>query len=59
MNFSDEIDYLQKNMYSKSNLFPDKELFIPEFKIELFNKSKKLINVIENLKDILDDKKNL
>ena len=30
----------------------EQELIIPEYKIELFNKSKKLINIIENINSI-------
>ena len=59
MNLNEEIDYLQKKYVFKIELISDKELLIPEFSIELLNKSKKLINKVENLKDILIVKKNL
>ena len=46
-----------KKYVFKIELISDKELLIPEFSIELLNKSKKLINKVENLKDILIVKK--
>ena len=43
-------------MALKSNV-ADQKLIIPEYKIELFNKSKKIINVIENINTIVQLKK--
>ena len=48
----DEIKYFQKKYSYKIEIHSNKELIIPEFKIELFNKSKKLINKIEFLQII-------
>ncbi len=59
LNLNEEVDYLQKKYVFKIELISDKELLIPEFSIELLNKSKKLINKVENFKDILIVKKNL
>ncbi len=44
-----EIDYFQKKFGFKIEISADPELIIPEFSISLFNKSKKLLNKIENL----------
>ena len=44
-----EIDYFQKKFGFKIEISADPELIIPEFSIRLFNKSKKLLNKIENL----------
>ena len=37
----------------------DAKLIIPEYKIELLNKSKKVINTIENVNKIFEIEKNL
>ena len=50
---TDELTYFQKKYSFKIDILPDEKLLIPEYKIELFNKSKKLINSIENLKSII------
>ena len=47
-NLSDK-KYYQKKYLFKIELLPDKKLIIPEYKIELFNKSKKLLNTLENI----------
>ena len=49
---SKEIEYFQKKYSFKINLLPDPSLLIPEYKIELLNKSKKAIKVIEHIKNI-------
>jgi ribonuclease E len=56
-NFSDELKYFQKKYLFKIEILSDQKLIIPEYKIELFNKSKKLINTIENIDKILEVKK--
>jgi ribonuclease E len=56
-NFSDELKYFQKKYLFKIEILPDQKLIIPEYKIELFNKSKKLINIIENIDKIFEVKK--
>ena len=42
--------FSKKIFFCKIDILPDEKLLIPDYKIELFNKSKKLINSIENLK---------
>ena len=44
-----EVEYFQKKYGIKVNLLPDAKLIIPEYKIELLNKSKKILNVFENI----------
>ena len=56
-NFSEELKYFQKKYLFKIEILPDQKLIIPEYKIELFNKSKKLINIIENIDKIFEVKK--
>tara|TARA_B100001093_G_scaffold508017_1_gene569451 strand:+ start:1283 stop:3118 length:1836 start_codon:yes stop_codon:yes gene_type:complete len=46
---SKEIEYFEKKYSFKINFSADAKLIIPEYKIELFNKSKKIINTIENI----------
>ena len=55
--FSKEIDYFQKKFSFKIEIISDADLILPEYKIELFNKSKKFIDKFENLKHI-DNRKN-
>ena len=50
--FSKEIDYFQKKYSFKITLLTNSKLIIPEYKIELLNKSKKIINAVENIKEI-------
>ena len=45
--FNDEIKYFQKKYSIKVELLTDSKMIIPEYKIELLNKSKKTINVFE------------
>ena len=52
-NFLEELKYFQKKYQFKIELLPDDQLIIPEYKIELFNKSKKIINTIENIENII------
>ena len=49
---SKEIDYFQKKFLFKINFLSDSKLIIPEYKIELLNKSKKIIDVFENVNKI-------
>ncbi len=46
---SKEIEYFEKKYTFKINLLANTKLIIPEYKIELLNKSKKIINTIENI----------
>ena len=53
----EELKYFQKKYSYKVEILSFKELIIPEYKIELLNKSKKLLNKVENLNNIIDIKK--
>ena len=56
-NLYEELNYFQKNYSMKIELYPDEKLIIPEYKIDLFNRSKKLINAFENINSISEIKK--
>ena len=56
-NLLEELKYFQKKYTFKVEILSNKELIIPEYKIELFNKSKKLLNKIEHLENIISIKK--
>jgi len=56
-NLLEELKYFQKKYLFKIEILSDQGLIIPEYKIELFNKSKKLINTIENIDHIPSAKK--
>ena len=61
-NLLDELKYFQKKYLFKIEILSDQRLIIPEYKIDLYNKSKKVINTIENLNRIIEvknSKKNL
>jgi len=47
-----EIDYFQKKYKFEINFLHDPKLIIPEYKINLLNKSKKTINIVENINEI-------
>ena len=47
-----EVDYFQKKYGYIIEVLADPELVIPEYKISLLNKSKKIVNKIENLNKI-------
>ena len=51
-NLSKEIEYFQKKYSFKINLMPNQHFLVPEYKIELLNKSKKPIKIIENINKI-------
>ena len=55
-NLNDELSYFQKKYAVKIDLIGDETLIIPEYKIQLLNKSKKIINVIENINFIEETK---
>ena len=48
-NLSKEIEYFEKKYSYKINFFADNTLVIPEYKIELLSKLKKVINKFENI----------
>ena len=52
-NFLEELDYFQKKYQYKIEILSDEKLIIPEYRIELLNKSKKVLNVVENIQNIL------
>ena len=56
-NLIDELKYFQKKYMYKIEILSDAKLIIPEYKIELINKSKKIINTIENINKVLETKK--
>ncbi len=56
-NLIDEFNYFQKKYSFKIELLESEHLIIPEYKIELLNKSKKIINVVEYIDNITLNKK--
>jgi hypothetical protein len=56
-NLVEELKFFQKKYPLKIEILSDEKLIIPEYKIDLLNKSKKLINSIENISNFkLKDK---
>ena len=55
-NFDDELKYFQKKYSVKVDILPNSAFVIPEYSIELLNKSKKIIEKIENKKVITESK---
>jgi len=59
-NFQDELSYFKKKYSFDVKILSNEKFVIPEYKIDLLNKSKRLINSIENInaiKEIEKDKK--
>ena len=56
-NLLEELKYFQKRYLFKIEILSDEKLIIPEYKIDLLNKSKKIINTIENINKIVEIKK--
>ena len=54
-NFIEEFKYFQKKYLLKIELISDEKLIIPEYKIELLNKSKKLIDIFQHINPIVDN----
>ena len=54
-NLLEELKYFQKKYSFEVKIFADHKFVIPEYKIELLNKSKKLINTIENTNPIKEN----
>ena len=48
----EELNYFQKKYSYEIQILSNQNFIIPEYKIDLFNKSKKLINSIENINSI-------
>ena len=56
-NLDEELKYFQKKYSIKIEILAQENLIIPEYKIELLNKSKKILNKIEFIKDVVGTKK--
>ena len=52
-NLLDELKYFQKKYSYEVKILSDENFIIPEYKINLLNKSKKIINTIENINPII------
>jgi hypothetical protein len=57
--FRKEILFFEKKYKLKINIIPDSGLIIPEYKIHLLNKNKKIIKKIENFKTIAAKNNNI
>ena len=57
-NLIEELKYFQKKYLFKIEIIADVKLIIPEYKIELLNKSKKIVNTVENI-NLIPEIKNL
>ena len=53
-----ELSFFEKKYKFKINVQPDSNLIIPEYKIHLLNKNKKIIDKIEHAKSIFSESKN-
>ena len=53
-----EISFFEKKYKFKININSDDNLIIPEYKIHLFNKNKKIVNKIEKFKTVKEEFKN-
>ena len=56
-NLLDELKYFQRKYSFEIKILSNDKFVIPEYKIDLLNKSKKLINSIENVNTIIEIKK--
>ena len=56
-NLLDELKYFQKKYSFEVKILSDEKFIIPEYKIDLMNKSKKILNTFENIKSIAITKK--
>ena len=52
----DELKYFQKKYSYEIKIISEENYIIPEYKIDLLNKSKKIISTIENVNKILQSK---
>ena len=55
-NLKKELSFFEKKYKFKINILSDNNLIIPEYKIHLLNKNKKIIEKFENLKNIIEAK---
>ena len=58
LNLLEETKFFEKKYNYKIDILSDDKLIIPEYKIELMNKSKKILNVYEYVKKIDTESKN-
>ena len=56
-NLLEELKYFQKKYSFEVKILSEERFIIPEYKINLLNKSKKLVNTIENINSITEVKK--
>ena len=56
-NLLDELKYFQKKYSFEVKILSNDKFILPEYKIDLLNKSKKVINSIENVNSIIELKK--
>ena len=56
-NLIDELKYFQKKYSFEVKIISEDSFIIPEYKIDLLNKSKKILNTVENINIIYDSKK--
>ena len=52
-NLLEELKYFQKKYLFEIKILSDVKFIIPEYKIDLYNKSKKLIRTIENINPVI------
>ena len=57
-NLLDELKYFQKKYSFEVKILSNDKFILPEYKIDLLNKSKKVINSIENVNSIIELRKN-
>ena len=58
-NLVDELKYFQKKYSFEVKILSENKFIIPEYKIDLLNKSKKIINTIENIDTIIQSNKSV
>jgi len=56
-NLLDELKYFQKKYSFEIKILSENKFIVPEYKIDLLNKSKKLIKSIENINSVIEIKK--
>ncbi len=56
INLKDELKYFEKKYQFKIEIVSKENLIIPEYKIELINRTKKVLNVFENINNIVEFK---
>ena len=56
-NLEEELKYFQKKYAFKIEIISNENFIIPEYQIDLLNKSKKLLNKVENINNIVQLKK--